>query len=189
MEKTRSCQWPMLRRLPFRDTAEVSIHGGHWDHRCAAEERDELPPPQVRSPRQLRLHPCCGSTLRRKNDTEQHPFIQALLPGSADMRTTIRRDQVVDLVIGNRRPFAVYLDFVMVADHAALRGQSMRLQQEPLPSFLFSFEPYATGRGRPPNILLVPAHAHSGIRIPRRLCMGSGIYPIVCPALHSRACR
>jgi hypothetical protein len=36
------------------------------------------------------------------------------------MRTTIRRDHVVDLVIGNRRPFAVHLDLVMVADHAAL---------------------------------------------------------------------
>ena len=37
------------------------------------------------------------------------------------MRTTIRRDHIVDLVIGNRRPFAVDLDLVMVADHAALR--------------------------------------------------------------------
>jgi hypothetical protein len=37
------------------------------------------------------------------------------------MRTTILRDHIVDLVIGDRRPFAVHLDFVMVADHAALR--------------------------------------------------------------------
>jgi hypothetical protein len=37
------------------------------------------------------------------------------------MRTTIRRDHIVDLVIGNRRPFAVDLDLVMVADDAALR--------------------------------------------------------------------
>ena len=36
------------------------------------------------------------------------------------MRTTIRRDDVVDLVIGNRRPLAVYFDFVMVANHTAL---------------------------------------------------------------------
>jgi hypothetical protein len=34
------------------------------------------------------------------------------------MRTTIRRDHIVDLVIGNRHPFAVDLDLVMVADHA-----------------------------------------------------------------------
>ena len=37
------------------------------------------------------------------------------------MSTTVRRDHVVDLVVGNRRPFAVHLDFIMVADHAALR--------------------------------------------------------------------
>ena len=36
------------------------------------------------------------------------------------MRTTIRCDDVVDFVIGNRRPLAVHFDFVMVADHAAL---------------------------------------------------------------------
>src|SRR5260221_10301221 len=65
------------------------------------------------------LRPC--STLGRKNDAEQNPFVRAYLPGSADMRTTIRRDQIVDLVIGNWRPFAVDLDLVMVADHAALR--------------------------------------------------------------------
>ena len=38
------------------------------------------------------------------------------------MRTTIRRDHTVDLVIGNRRPFAVDLDLVMVADHPAFVG-------------------------------------------------------------------
>ena len=37
------------------------------------------------------------------------------------MSATIWRDHIVDPVIGNRRPFAVHLDFVMVADHAALR--------------------------------------------------------------------
>jgi hypothetical protein len=36
------------------------------------------------------------------------------------MHTTIWRDDVVDLVIWNRRPLAVYFDFVMVADHTAL---------------------------------------------------------------------
>jgi hypothetical protein len=66
------------------------------------------------------LHPFRGSTLRRKNDTEQHSFIQTFLPGSADMCTTVRRDDVVDFIIGNRRPLAVNFDLVMVADHAAL---------------------------------------------------------------------
>ena len=57
------------------------------------------------------------------------------------MSATIRRDNIVDLVIGNRRPFAVHLDLVMVADHAALRRATVHeLQQEPLPSFLFKFE-------------------------------------------------
>ena len=44
-----------------------------------------------------------------------------LLVGGADMSATIRRDHIVDPVMGNRRPFAVHLDFVMVANHAALR--------------------------------------------------------------------
>src|SRR4029077_3390562 len=60
------------------------------------------------------------STVRRKNDTKQHSFIQSFLPRSADMRTTIWRDDVVDLVIWNWRPLAVYFDFVMVAKHTAL---------------------------------------------------------------------
>jgi hypothetical protein len=67
------------------------------------------------------------SALWRKNDAEQHAFVQALLRRSADMSATIWRDHIVDPVIGNRRPFAVHLDLVM-------------LQQVPLPSFLFSFE-------------------------------------------------
>jgi hypothetical protein len=37
------------------------------------------------------------------------------------MSATIRRDLIVDLVFGNRRPFAIHFDFLMVADHAALR--------------------------------------------------------------------
>src|SRR6266404_2671394 len=61
------------------------------------------------------------SALRRKNDAEQHAFVYAFLRGSADMSATIWRDHIVDPVVGNRRPFAVHLDFVMVADHAALR--------------------------------------------------------------------
>jgi hypothetical protein len=34
------------------------------------------------------LRPRFGSTLGRKNDAEQHPFVQAYLPGSADMSAT-----------------------------------------------------------------------------------------------------
>src|SRR2546423_1197483 len=44
----------------------------------------------------------------------------AYLPRSAHMRATIRRNHIVDLVIWDRGPFAVHLDFVMVADHPAL---------------------------------------------------------------------
>jgi hypothetical protein len=36
------------------------------------------------------------------------------------MSATIRRNHIVDLITGNRRPFAVHLDLVMVTDHAAL---------------------------------------------------------------------
>src|SRR5262249_16456545 len=61
------------------------------------------------------------SAFRRKNDAEQHPFVRAYLPRTPDRRTTIWRDHTVDLVIGTRRPFAVALDLVMVADHPALR--------------------------------------------------------------------
>ena len=34
------------------------------------------------------------------------------------MGTTIRRNHIVDLVVGNRHPFAVDFDFVVVANHA-----------------------------------------------------------------------
>jgi hypothetical protein len=37
------------------------------------------------------------------------------------MSATIRRNHIVDFVIGNRGPFAVHLDLVMVANHATLR--------------------------------------------------------------------
>ena len=42
------------------------------------------------------------------------------LSRSADMSTTIGRDHVVNLVIGNRHPFAIHFDFVVVANHATL---------------------------------------------------------------------
>src|SRR5262245_28877510 len=52
--------------------------------------------------------------------TQNSTPIQAFLPRSADMRTAIWRDHMVDLVIWNRRPLAVDFDFVVVADHTAL---------------------------------------------------------------------
>jgi hypothetical protein len=60
------------------------------------------------------------SAIRRKNDAEQHPFIRALLRGTADVRTTVRRDYIVDLVTGDPRPCTVYFDFIVVANHATL---------------------------------------------------------------------
>src|SRR5262245_10634953 len=88
-----------------------------------------------------RRKPICRSTLWRKYDAEQHPFVRAYLPGRADVSTTVRRDHVVDLVVGNWRPFAVHLDFVMVPTMRLCVGrQSKRLQQVPLPSFLLSFK-------------------------------------------------
>jgi hypothetical protein len=36
------------------------------------------------------------------------------------VRTTVRRDHIVDLIIGDQRPFAVHLNFVVVANHATL---------------------------------------------------------------------
>ena len=54
-----------------------------------------------------------GSALWRKNDAEHYSLIRTFLPGSADMSASIWRDHIV----GNRRPFAVHLDLVMVADH------------------------------------------------------------------------
>jgi hypothetical protein len=73
-----------------------------------------------------RLDPYCGSTVWWKNDAEQYPFVGTCLSGSADMSTTVRRDHVVDLVVGNWRPFAVHLDFVMVADRSTLRWTTVQ---------------------------------------------------------------
>ena len=36
------------------------------------------------------------------------------------MSTAIRRDRIIDLVGGNRRPRAVHLNFLVVANHATL---------------------------------------------------------------------
>jgi hypothetical protein len=112
--------WIRFRKMPVRLTTLYHRHrrllGLHRERprrRRTAEQRDA----PFHSP------PCkyFGSALGRKNDAEQHPFVLAYLPGSADMSAAIRRYHIVDLVFGNRGPFAVHFDLVMVADHAALR--------------------------------------------------------------------
>src|SRR5262245_18005773 len=113
------------------------------------------------------------SALRGKNDTKQYPFVRAYLSGSADMSATIRRDHIVDPVVGNRRPFAVHLDFVMVANHAALRRATVHEVYSRCLCRRFcsasNKTPYATDRGRPRNILLAPPRVHRGTRTSRRL--------------------
>jgi hypothetical protein len=47
-------------------------------------------------------------------------LVGTYLSRSADVGTTIRRDHIVDLVVGNWHPFAVDFDFVVVANHATL---------------------------------------------------------------------
>ena len=109
-------------RHPFLEQQHVRYAGGDLvysptsifpDHPSVA--------PHLHSLIVVHPSPSFDSTFWRKNDTEQHSFVPAYLPGSADMRTTIRRDRIVDLVIGNRRSFAIHFDFVMIADHVALR--------------------------------------------------------------------
>src|SRR5262249_6991623 len=60
------------------------------------------------------------SALEWQNDAEQNALVWTHLPWSADVSATIGRDQIVDLVVGNRRPRTVHFNFVMVANHAAL---------------------------------------------------------------------
>jgi hypothetical protein len=55
------------------------------------------------------------------------------------MRTTIRRDHIVDLVIGDRRPFAVHFNFVVIANHATLGRPTIR-QVAARTSAIISFE-------------------------------------------------
>ena len=60
------------------------------------------------------------SALRRQNDAEYNALVLTHLSRSADVSATIGRDHVVDLVVGNRRPYTVHLNFVVVANHATL---------------------------------------------------------------------
>jgi hypothetical protein len=86
------------------------------------------------------------------------------------MRATIRRDHVVDLVIGNRRPFAVHLDFVMVANHAAWgRATVHEVTAGAFAIVSVELEVKVLMPPRPRNILLATPRAHRRIRTPRRL--------------------
>ena len=55
------------------------------------------------------------------------------------MSTTIRRDHIVDLVLGNRRPCTVYFNFVVVANDATL-GRPTIHQIAARASAIISFE-------------------------------------------------
>src|SRR4029434_3665184 len=60
------------------------------------------------------------SVYRRHNDTENNALVRTHLSRSADVSATIGRDRVVDLVVGNRRPYTVHFNFVVVANHTTL---------------------------------------------------------------------
>jgi hypothetical protein len=66
-----------------------------------------------------------GATLRGSSSLrwQYHAVYNALrthLSRSADVSAAIGRDYVVDFVVGNRRPYAVHFNFVVVANHATL---------------------------------------------------------------------
>ena len=61
-----------------------------------------------------------ASALRRQDDAEENTLVRTYLSRSANVRTTIGRDHVIYLVLRNWHPFAVNLDFIVVANHATL---------------------------------------------------------------------
>jgi hypothetical protein len=60
------------------------------------------------------------SSLLREDDAEYHALTAADLFWSANVSTTVGRDHIVNLVIGDRYPFAVHFDFVVIANHSTL---------------------------------------------------------------------
>src|SRR5262245_32779918 len=72
------------------------------------------------APYALATRPVLPSALRRQNDTEYNALVRTHLSRSADVSATIGRDDVVDLVVGNRSPRTVHFNFVVVANHATL---------------------------------------------------------------------
>src|SRR6516164_4924472 len=72
------------------------------------------------APYALATRPTLPSALRRQNDTEYNALVRTHLSRSADVSATIRRDHVIDLVVGNRRPNTVHFNFVVIANDATL---------------------------------------------------------------------
>jgi hypothetical protein len=61
-----------------------------------------------------------SSSLRWQYHAVYNALVRTHLSRSADVSATIGRDYVVDFVVGNRRPYAVHFNFVVVANHATL---------------------------------------------------------------------
>src|SRR4051794_28089097 len=72
------------------------------------------------------FHYRVSSALRRQNYTEQNALIRPSLARSADVSATIGRDDIVDFVIRNARPFAIHFDFIVVCNRAALGWTTIR---------------------------------------------------------------
>src|SRR5215467_5666511 len=72
------------------------------------------------APYALATRPILPSALRWQNDTEYNALVRTHLSRSADVSATIRRDHVIDLVVGNRRPNTVHFNFVVIAKDATL---------------------------------------------------------------------
>jgi hypothetical protein len=85
------------------------------------------------------LHPC-WSALRWQNDTEYNARVWTQLSRSADVSATIGRDHVVDLVVGNRCPYTVHFNFVVVTNQATLSRPTIQ-QIAARALAIVSFEP------------------------------------------------
>jgi hypothetical protein len=105
------------------------------------------------------LHPC-WSALRWKNDTEYNARVWTQLSRSADVSATIGGDHIVESVVGNRCPYTVHFNFVVVANHATLGRPTIHEIAARAPPII-SFE----RRVEPPMPLIVP---HSVVSLLRR---------------------
>jgi hypothetical protein len=87
------------------------------------------------------------------------------------MGATVKRDHIVDLVVGNGHPFAVNFDFVVVANHPTLGGATIHQVTAgaaviPFELRVIAFMPFIVVLSR--NILLAPEHLPKEIRRTRR---------------------
>src|SRR5262249_19313271 len=60
------------------------------------------------------------SAFRQQNDAEYNALVLTHLSRSADVSATIGRDHVIDPVVGNRRPYTVPFNLVVVTNDATL---------------------------------------------------------------------